>query len=291
MRKPTALFVQGFFGFCIVFSSILVTSVQSVALPSAKAVNLAPHRAIYDMRLKDTRAGSSVSGVNGRMVFEFTGSPCEGYTLNTRLVTQITDRAGRATMSDLRSSTWEEGKGKKFRFNSSQYLNQELNEVTRGRALRQSADPSVVVELRSPSQSKLKLPGNVMFPAQHARAVLDAAFSGRKVVEAVLFEGSEKGEKVYQTSAFIGRPLPPGADKTLATIKNTSILDRLQSWPVSVSYYDRDDPDKTTPVYELAYRFYANGVSRRLSIDYGDFSVAGSLSGLEFLATTPCKSE
>lgn len=275
---------------CVALAVILAGSaLPTMALPSAKAVHLAPHRAIYDMRLENTRAGSSVSGVNGRMVFEFTGSPCEGYTLNTRLVTQITDRAGRATMSDLRSSTWEEGKGNRFRFNSSQYLNQELNEVTRGNALRQASDPSVLVELKSPEKAKLKLPGNVLFPAQHARAVLDAAIAGRSIVEAVLYEGSEKGEKVYQTSAFIGRQLPPGTNKKLKPVTNGSVLDKMLSWPISVSYYDRDDQDKTTPVYELAYRFYANGVSRRLFIDYGDFSVTGSLSGLEFLETAPCK--
>lgn len=292
MKKLAAQFMQGCLGLAVILAAVAFPSVPSNALPSAHAVKLAPHRAIYDMRLEDTRAGSSVSGVNGRMVFEFTGSPCEGYTLNTRLVTQITDSAGRSTTSDLRSSTWEEGKGKKFSFNSSQYLNQQLNEVTRGRALRQaSAKEDVVVELKSPAKAKLNLPGEVLFPAQHARAVLDAAASGRTIVEAVLYEGSEKGEKVYQTSAFIGRPLPPGSNKALKPIANGTALDTLPSWPISVSYYDRDNPDKTTPVYQLAYRFYANGVSRRLSIDYGDFSVAGALSGLEFLKTSPCKAE
>ena len=42
------------------------------------------------------------------------------------------------------------------------------------------------------------------------------------------------------------------------------------------------------PTYELAFRFYENGVSTKLYIDYGDFAIRGELKELTFLEETPC---
>ena len=39
---------------------------------------LAPHRAIYDLSLKETRNNSQIAGVSGRIVYDFSGNACEG---------------------------------------------------------------------------------------------------------------------------------------------------------------------------------------------------------------------
>jgi len=259
------------------------------ALTGSPMHELVSHRAVYEMKLGDSRSGSSVSGLRGRMVFEFSGSECEGYTVNMRLVTRITDRSGQAMVSDLRSSTWEGGDAEKFRFNSSQYVNQKLNEAASGTASRDQGNKQIVVSVEKPKEEKLELPGSVMFPAQHARAILKAARNGRQVLDAKLYEGSDKGVKVYRTTAFIGKELPPGADNKLEKVENGDVLGKLQSWPVSVGYYEEDGDDEEMPSYELAYRYYANGVSRQLTIDYGDFSIQGELRSIEFLNQPPCE--
>ena len=96
---------------------------EAIAFAASK---LSPHRAIYEMTLDEARSASGVTGIDGRMVFEFTGSPCDGYSLNMRMVTQMTDAQGQTNLTDLRSSTWEQGDRKKFRFQSAQYLNDKL---------------------------------------------------------------------------------------------------------------------------------------------------------------------
>ena len=50
-------------------------------------VRLASHRAVYDLTYVDSKDNSSVIDVKGRIVFEMVGSPCEGYTVNMRIVT------------------------------------------------------------------------------------------------------------------------------------------------------------------------------------------------------------
>ena len=39
------------------------------------ASGLAPHRAVYDLQLKDATERSGIAGMYGRMVYEFNGSP------------------------------------------------------------------------------------------------------------------------------------------------------------------------------------------------------------------------
>ena len=253
------------------------------------ASNLAPHRAIYEMSLGEARSGSSISSIDGRMVFEFTGSTCDGYSLNMRMVTQMTDAQGESNLSDLRSSTWEQGNGKKFRFQSAQYLNDKLGEVTMGRAVRGAPKESVTVRLSQPIRDELDLSGPVLFPTQHSLALIDRAVTGKSVFQAKVYDGSEKGQKVYDTTAFIGKKVRPGGDHDqLEKVAKEKKLGDLPSWPISVGYFDLNDGD-LTPSYQIDFRLYENGVSRALLIDYGEFTVQGRLTSLEYLKEKKCK--
>lgn len=256
------------------------------AFAGKEPVSLAPHRAVYEMTLDEARSASGITGIDGRMVFEFTGSECNGYTLNMRMVTQMTDSQGQTNLTDLRSSTWEEGNGQKFRFQSAQYLNDKLGDVTMGRATRNLPDTAIQVRLSQPSHTELNLSGKVLFPTQHSLALMDAAEEGQGLLQAQIYDGSEKGQKVYDTTAFIGKPVAPGTDKIEAPAKEKGLAE-LVSWPVSIGYFEAKGGD-LTPSYQIDFRLYANGVSRELLIDYGDFSIHGTLTSLEYLKAEAC---
>ena len=263
-------------------------SESTLALAPGGAANLAPHRAVYEMTLDQSRPASGVAGVQGRMVFEFAGSGCDGYTMNMRLVTRIEAETGRSSMTDLRSSTWEEGRGNRFRFNSSQYRGQDLEESTSGDAERSEAESDVDVHVNAPKPKQIKVPGPVFFPTQHSIAILEAAKEGKSVLQARVYDGSGKGDKVYSTTAFIGKPMKPGDRRPEQRVKNDEALEKIVSWPVSISYFDNEE-EGGTPDYQLSFRFYANGVSRDLVIDYGDFAIKGNLSSLELMPSQDCK--
>ena len=125
---------------------------------------MAPHRAVYEMSLATARGGTGVTAVSGRMVYELTGSVCEGYTQNMRFVTQMVNQGGTAMITDLRSSSWEEGNGKRFRFNSSQYRDEKATEITAGDAARANTADDVKVELTKPAKKDLSLSARVYFP-------------------------------------------------------------------------------------------------------------------------------
>jgi len=258
------------------------------ALAAKEPGKLVAHRAIYEMTLDDARTPSGITGIDGRMVFEFTGSECDGYSLNMRMVTQMTDSQGQTNLTDLRSSTWEQGDGQKFRFQSAQYLNDKLGDVTMGRAVRESPNEAIKVKLSQPSRAELNLSGQVLFPTQHSLALINAARSGQSLFQARIYDGSEKGRKVYDTTAFIGRKVEAGADADkLEPAAKEKGLYQLASWPVSIGYFEPKGGD-LTPSYQIDFRLYENGVSRELLIDYGDFSIHGTLTALEYLKPAEC---
>jgi hypothetical protein len=252
-------------------------------------VVLAPHRAIYEMTLAEARSGAGVTAVLGRMVYELTGSACEGYTQNMRFVTQMTNQKGGATLTDLRSSSWEEGSGKRFRFNSSQFRDEKPTEATAGDAARANGADAAKVELTKPVTKHLALPQRVYFPIQHSIALLDAARMGKRFFRADLYDGSEKGEKVYDTITAIGRVIAAGGNHHLPAVKNTERLDTIPAWPVSIGYFEpNSDRTDAVPVYELTFWFFENGVSRKLFIDYGEFAIQGELSQITFHEPSKC---
>jgi hypothetical protein len=261
---------------------------EAQALAGKEPSKLVAHRAVYEMKLDDRRSASGITGItgiDGRMVFEFTGSECDGYSLNMRMVTQMTDSQDQTNTTDLRSSTWEQGDGEKFRFQSSQYVNEKPGDVTMGRAVREAPSEAIKVKLSQPAQAEIKLSGPVLFPTQHSLALIEKARAGETAFQARVYDGSEKGRRVYETTAFIGKVVPPGSETTLEAAAKG--LGELASWPVSIGYFEEQIGD-LTPSYQIDFRLYDNGVSRELLIDYGSFSVLGTLIALEYLKSTEC---
>ena len=271
-------------GVALAASSVL----PSHAAPAKGPIVMVPHRAVYDMSLGETRTGSSITDVQGRMVFEITGSACEGYTQNMRFVTKMASAEGQPSVTDLRSTTYEDGAATEFRFNSTQIRDQKPGEVAIGDARRADRSADLAVELTKPEKKTLTLGNKVYLPVQHSIALVEAGRSGQSRLKADLYDGSEHGDKVYETTSSIGAEVLPGGNKKLPEVKNAEPLDALSAWPVSISYYEKgSDATDAAPAYELGFLFYENGVSRKLLIDYGDFSIKGDLKEITFLDPTP----
>jgi hypothetical protein len=264
----------------------------AVAQPAAgEAVVLSPHRAIYELTLATARGASGVSAVVGRMAYDLTGSSCEGYTQGMRFVTRMTNQSGNTVVTDLRSSTWEDGSGKRFRFDSSQYRDEKATDVTAGDAARPGAGGDISVEITKPGKKNISLPARVYFPVQHTIAVLQAAKANKASFRADLYDGSEKGEKVYDTVAAIGR-LKTGANRKLPPVKNGERLAGQRAWPVSIAYFEPGSERlDALPVYELAFLMFENGVSRSLYIDYGEFALQGELTEISFHEPSKCEAK
>lgn len=294
MRGHTVLGLGATLG--LVLTVVSCPAAQAQRTPAAQAQpvqaaqpTVAPHRAIYEITLDQSRGGAGVTDMTGRMVYELTGSACDGYTQNMRFVTRMSTQDGGVVLSDMRSSSWEDGAARLFRFTSSQYKDAKLAEATQGDASREDPAKPGRVELVKPAKKEVQIKPGVYFPMQHSLALLAAARRGETVFQADLYDGSEKGEKYYITTSYIGRLQAKGYNKTLPAVTQGQRLDELQSWPVSISYFDPEkEKQDGLPSYELAFVYFENGVSRRLFIDYGEFSIRGTLKELTFLEPSKC---
>jgi hypothetical protein len=120
--------------------------------------------------------------------------------------------------------------------------------------------------------------------------MLAAAKGGKTSFHADVYDGSEKGEKIYNTASTIGARLPPGGNRDLRSVKNAERLEQLPAWPISVAYYEVGSERKDAlPLYELRSVFFENGVNGELYIDYGEFAIRGELKEIIFHETPKCE--
>jgi hypothetical protein len=263
-------------------TAIAVATVVGIPLASAAAdVKLAPHRAVYDLALASSSGNASVQSVRGRIVYDFGGNSCEGYTLQFRQVSQLDTGEGRQVMSDLRSTTWEDGTARNFRFVSQNFLNEAQIEGVEGKAERRPDTTGVA--LTKPEAKTFGIDRAAVFPTQHLRQIIAAAREGKTLLEVPVFDGSETGEKVYQTLTVIGRPIPPDAERKPADAAGKhATLGGMTRWPVKISYFEKSGTAaEQTPVYSIGFELYENGVSRALMLDYNDFVIAGEVASVE----------
>ncbi len=254
---------------------------------AANETALASHRAVYDLKLRSARGQRAVQSVRGRIVYDFAGTRCEGYTLQFRQVTELDSGEGRTVVSDLRSSTWEAETGAQFRYMFENFMNGKTVSAVDGSAERDGTQ--VVARLKKPAERRIEL-GDVTFPTDHMRKVLRAAEEGRKVLEVNVYDGSDTGGTIYNTLAVIGQKIAPGEKPPQDAAAGKAELAGLARWPVSVSYFDsaKKTSGEQTPVYAITFELYANGISRALVLDYGDFSIAGEMTALDIGTPKNC---
>ena len=291
LRDPRTVFGQSWTRTAGAIVFVLSGAVNAAA---AGEITFAPHRAVYDVTLARAAPGSGVNDMTGRLVYELKGSACEGYTQSMRFVTTSSSSDGSEQVNDMRSTSFEEAAGRRLKFNTTQYRDEQIAEVTQGQAGRRGADGEVNVELTKPETRALSLPGTVYFPIQHSIAMLEAAKAGKQLFVADVYDGSEKGDKVSATSTVIGPARDQGKDKLLPGLANAERLKALKFWPIATSYFEKDksfDKKDSLPNYEMAAHFYENGVSTRLVMDYGDFSLKGELTELTFLDAPECAAQ
>lgn len=277
MNHHDILNLKSAYGFGLAMATLFVSTAPSFSA----SIALAPHRAVYDVKLKDASDRSGITSMNGRIVYEFRGSACDGYTTNFRFVTQFGVQ-GVARITDQRTSTYEEADGSLFQFMTKTYVNDQFEREVSGTA--KIDDNAVTVELKKPDAIDLGL-SPAMFPSAHMIDLLNRAERGETFYEQSIFDGSEDGDKTMATTVIIG---PKKTDD-----KEVDILGDIAQLPfrnVNITYFNQDNADggEAMPQYGISFKMYDNGITRGLIMDYGEFSLKGDLSALEMFEAEGC---
>ncbi|MDP4025400.1 cell envelope integrity EipB family protein [Methylobacterium sp. NEAU 140] len=244
---------------------------------------LANHRAVYDLSLASGGGTRAVESARGRIVIDFRGDACRGYTMQTRQVTELTSAETGARLSDMRSTTFEGGQGREFRFKTTTLTDNKPAAPVDGTATA-TAD-ALTVKLKGPGKP-LSVEGPVLFPSLHMRRLVEAARAGKTTLSAKVYDGSDDGRKVYDTFAVIGHaatgPAPAAGDARDKPLR-TGPIAAVPHWPVTLSYFTAGAGERT-PIYTLSFDLYENGVSGALKLDYGEFAIRGDMTALDLEA-------
>ena len=163
-------------------------------------------QALYDLNLVKSRGSNSINSARGRILYNFSGNACEGYTSEFRQVSELESGEDKLTLSDLRSTSWEDGAGKSFRFKIDSRMNDTDSSPVDGVAER--TGDHVTVKLKQPEAKTFTLDGSTVFPTQQIQRIIEAAQAGKSLLELTVYDGSDNGEKVYNTLTVIGQPIP-----------------------------------------------------------------------------------
>jgi EipB-like len=273
------------------FALLALVAVACGPAKAAAAGSFLPHQALYELSLVKSRGSNPVNSARGRILYNFSGSACEGYTSEFRQVSELEIGEGKMMLSDLRSSSWEDGEGKSYRFKIDARTND--NDPNPVDGIAERTGDKITVKLKQPEAKTFTLDGATVFPTEQIQRIIAAAREGKSLLELSVYDGSDNGEKVYNTLSVIGQPIT--GDKQIAS-PDPSTADEhmkpLTRWPVTVSYYDRDAQKKEgeqTPVYSMSFELYENGVSRALVLDYNDFVISGAMGKFDVKDSKPCK--
>ena len=248
------------------------------------AAGLLPHRAVYDLELKDASDRSGIEGMSGRMVYEFTGSTCTGFTTNFRFVTRI--NTGEDTrLTDQQTKTFEDTDKGEFRFETKSFTDEQMDKEIAGEA--REDESKVKVDIRRPDPRQLELVSSA-FPTEHMLEVIKNARAGKRFFETRIFDGSENGDQSLITNTVIGPQQEPASAQEPDDASKAGDFATAAYWPITIAYFNEGGAGDTAPVYSMSFKLYENGITRDLTMDYGDFVLSGSLSKLEVLDRPNC---
>jgi hypothetical protein len=187
----------------------------------------------------------------------------------------VTDRDGQQveTVSDY--ATWEAKDNSRLRFSLTQSSQGAVSQRLAGEA-ELDAEGAGRVRYSEPAGQEETLPAGTLLPMRHTVLSVETARAGRRLLAAPLFDGTNDD----------------GAQDTTTIIANWSgeagktafpLLANLASGQMRIAFFDRaaGGAGASQPDYEVGLRYYENGVADDLVMDFGEFSVRGTLLELQ----------
>ena len=228
--------------------------------------------------------------VRGRILYDFGGNACEGYSLEFRQVSETRyRRRQRRRPATCARRPGKTADAKSFKFNSQNYVDDSLVDTVDGHA----EHDATTTRRRShqAAAENLDLDAGLCSRPSTWCASSRPREPARPFSNFPVYDGSETGDKVFDTLTVIGRKIAPGERNHDDAAASEPKLAEVPRWPVTISYFDRGQAGRSgeqTPVYSIGFELYENGISRALTLDYGDFVVTGKMTLLEMKDRKPC---
>lgn len=253
-----------------VLAAILLPLPALAVAPVAAGSQITGQDVVYTLSLSKLRT-HDITGATGRLQFQVIDG-CSGWGSYQHMTLIIRNVDGSLSKLISNYTTWESKDGKSLTFRVSQSDgNGKMKVVDAGTATHTGPDNSGIVKFTIPADSTVKLPPGTLFPMQHTEALLAAGRAKKAFISPLLFDG---------TSAS-------GASSTFVTILGDRgpeqtpwpALDHYASTDVSIAFFPRTNQD-STPDFSTTMRYFEDGVTTNLALDFGDFVMSGKLDSL-----------
>lgn len=270
----------------LLVSTLLISGTSMVlarvALDTNVASVLAPHKALYDIKLVATRSGAQVVNISGKMFYEWRPT-CDAWITDHRfsLFYEYADSPAMKITSDF--STFESFDGKDFSFSARRKRNNNLYQELRGNAV--VADKGGAVDFTVPEDLKFELSNGAMFPMTHTVEMVRQALANNNFFQAVVFDGSDD-EGPVEINTFIGKPVNAMQEITPSEDLDMSLLNN-KAWKIRMAVFPLQN-DEASSDYEMDMIFHENGVVSDMLIEYDNFSVTQKLVALEPVKAESC---
>jgi hypothetical protein len=258
----------------------------------ADATEISPHRALYNLSLQSSKAGSGVVGATGAMIYEW-GETCDAWTVQQRFRLRLVYEDADPVELSSTLVSWESKDGLRYRFNERRLRNGDPDEEVKGEARLEGSGMGGKADFTKPDAVTMTLAPKVLFPTAHTLLLIERAIAGDNFLSRDVFDGATE-DNASQITAVIGPRIDAttSGDKAAAgaaskdKVVKSPLIDR-PSWRVRLAFFPADTK-ADEPDYELGMRLFDNGVSGDMSLDYSDYVIRAKLDEIEPLSKPAC---
>ena len=248
---------------------------------TAGAVQLAPHRAIYELTTKPGGGFGKSGGLRGVLTYELL-EDCDGWSVNQKAGLDVAPAEGEGHRFAWSQNTWEAKDGSSYRYVVKDSQDGGEDNQRRGELRYDTPGGNGTLTTQMPARGEADIPV-ALLPVQHTIAMIERANGGNPVFLASIFDASVD-EKPVEISAGFG-PLVKG---TTAPAEDFPLLKNVPSRHVDFAFFVHDLPDGT-PDFEQTIQLFDNGIVSQVTFEFGGLPVLGTLRRLEPLEPEKCE--
>ena len=266
---------------CSLLTAIATLSICSASVGTARAEELRPHRAVYEVSIAKVSQNDGVSGAHGTMVFVI-ADHCDGYTLETTMKMDMAYANGIYGKLDQRFAAWEAKDGRSSTFRMEISENGKMSRSHRGRIdLGENGAGEIAIE--SDGMTNFEVPPGTVLSTVHLLSVLESAQAGKHFLSKPVIDGSFN-DGPYQVSAVIGSSR---SEPSTVSKHHLHEIGRGPYWPVGMAYFPYASSDDL-PEYEVSLNLMQGGIVQAMVQDFGDFALRFELTYVEPLEPAVC---
>jgi hypothetical protein len=270
-----------------VVGMVMHAAVSSAAPAQNKSVQVALHKALYNLNMVSVESGAGIVGVKGKMYFE-QDDACDAWTTDQRFTMEYQYPERAPVNNTNHYVAWESKDNQHFEFNSERQENGHITELLRGGVAR-GADGAAQAKYTRPGDLKFDLSSGYVLPVEHTNEIIRRARAGEKIFSAVMFDGTDADGPVNITVVIEKKATRAEVRKLLegAGKIDMALLD-TDAWYVRMAVFPLKDQESLTPAYEMEMILHDNGVVSYALVDYKTFKVEQRLKTLEMIPLPHC---